>query len=167
VVTPDCFDEVADGSSLYSPEGLSLRLFLSSSLSMLQIFIYFCFFIAHFLLVKLTRKISYNRNPVEYFELLYFLYHFYEVLECDMECDTLSISNYFIFCLIFMNYFIFCLIFMKYLNLGTCQKNEILSQKHAKKLRILEMPILRFTCCFDLQPKHYLNNCSYHINSNS
>jgi hypothetical protein len=30
---------------------------------------------------------------------------------------------------------------MKYLNLGMCQKFEILSQKHAKKLRTLEMPI--------------------------
>jgi hypothetical protein len=26
VVTPDCFVEIADGSSLYWPEGLSLRL---------------------------------------------------------------------------------------------------------------------------------------------
>jgi hypothetical protein len=43
----------------------------SSTLSMLNILIYFCFFIAQFLLVKNTRKIniayrkiSYNRNPV-------------------------------------------------------------------------------------------------------
>jgi hypothetical protein len=48
-----------------------------------------------------------------------------------MECDTLSISNY----------FIFCLIFMKYLNLSTCQKNEILSQNHTKKVWITETPI--------------------------
>jgi hypothetical protein len=67
----------------------------------------------------------------KYFELLYFLSHFCELLKCDMGCDTLSISNY----------FIFCLIFMKYLNLGTCQKMKYFHKNHIKMLRITEMPI--------------------------
>jgi hypothetical protein len=40
-------------------------------------------------------------NKPKYFELLYFLFHFSELLKCDTECDTLSSLNYFIFCLIF------------------------------------------------------------------
>jgi hypothetical protein len=41
VVTPDCFVEIADGSSLYSPQGLSLRVYPSSILSMVKIVILF------------------------------------------------------------------------------------------------------------------------------
>jgi hypothetical protein len=44
VVTPDWFVEIALGLSLYSTNGYWLRLYSSSSLSMLKIIIYFCFF---------------------------------------------------------------------------------------------------------------------------
>jgi hypothetical protein len=44
VVTPDCCVIIADGSSLYSPEGFSLRLWPSSTLSMLKIVIFLIFF---------------------------------------------------------------------------------------------------------------------------
>jgi hypothetical protein len=44
VVPPDWFDGTALGSSLYPTEGYCLRVYSSSTLSMLKITIYFCFF---------------------------------------------------------------------------------------------------------------------------
>jgi hypothetical protein len=79
VVTPDRFGETADGSSLYPTEGYCLRLDSSSPLSMLKFAMFFCkniVFTACFLLVNLlvkiyrvSRKISYNRNPVKFFKV--------------------------------------------------------------------------------------------------
>jgi hypothetical protein len=74
VVPPDCFGEKAHRSSLFPTEGYCLRVYSSSTLSMLKFPMFFfldCFFTACFLLVNLlvkiyrvSRKISYNRNPV-------------------------------------------------------------------------------------------------------
>jgi hypothetical protein len=64
VVPPDWFGEIAHGSSLYPTEGHCLRVYSSSILSMLKIFIFFFFYRTFFLLVENTRRISYNRNPV-------------------------------------------------------------------------------------------------------
>jgi hypothetical protein len=44
VATPDWSVETANGSSLYSPEGHSIRLYSSSTLSMLKFLIYRVFF---------------------------------------------------------------------------------------------------------------------------
>jgi hypothetical protein len=52
VVTPDQFGESADWSSLYPSEASCLRLYSSSTLSMLKIFIYFCFFYRAFFTSK-------------------------------------------------------------------------------------------------------------------
>jgi hypothetical protein len=75
VVTPDRFGETADGSSLYPTEGYSFRLHSSSSFSMLKfdmlfflkIFFYRVFFTSKFTSKnnRVSRKISYNRNPVK------------------------------------------------------------------------------------------------------
>jgi hypothetical protein len=74
VVTPDRFGESADGLSLYPTEGYCLRVYPSSTLSMLKIVIVFCFFYRAIFTStnkrKISRKIniayrkiSYNRNP--------------------------------------------------------------------------------------------------------
>jgi hypothetical protein len=96
VVPPDWFGGIALGLSLYPTEGYCLRVYSSSTLSMLKFPMFFFkifFFTGCFLLVNLlvkiyrvSRKISYNRNPVNsspaimplaalYFGVLFFRGH--------------------------------------------------------------------------------------------
>jgi hypothetical protein len=56
VVPPDRFGGTALGSSLYPTAGYCLRVYSSSTLSMLKISIYFCLFYRAFLLVFFTSK---------------------------------------------------------------------------------------------------------------
>jgi hypothetical protein len=67
VVTPDCFVEIADGSSLYPTEGYCLRVYSSSTLSMLKIVTFFNIFYRMFFTSKkyaLNRVKYLIRNPV-------------------------------------------------------------------------------------------------------
>jgi hypothetical protein len=64
VVTPDCFVETADGSSLYPTEGYCLTVYSSSTLSMLKIVIFF-YLLVFFYRVFFTSK-KYALNRVKY-----------------------------------------------------------------------------------------------------
>jgi hypothetical protein len=54
VVPPDRFGETALGSSLYPTEGYCLRVYSSSTLSMLNLLIIFCFFYRAFFTSKIN-----------------------------------------------------------------------------------------------------------------